>query len=49
METKGEKREKIRENNRKMVVRGRSIFTIVRAKIKRMGSSVTGNTHRSGR
>lgn len=30
MTTKGEKREKIRRNQRKMVVRGRSIFTILR-------------------
>lgn len=32
-ETKSEKRERIRKNQRKMVVRGRSIFTIFRVKI----------------
>lgn len=31
-ETKGEKRERIRRNTRKMVVRGRSIFAILRQK-----------------
>lgn len=31
---KSERREKIRKNQRKMIVRGRSIFTIVRIKVK---------------
>lgn len=31
--TKGERREKVRRNQRKMIVRGRSIFTVVRQKV----------------
>lgn len=33
MKTKAEKREEVRRNNRKMIVRGRSIFTITRIKV----------------
>lgn len=35
--TKSERREKIRTNQRKMVVRGRSIFTLLRVKAKKAG------------
>jgi len=34
-ETKSEKRERIRKNRNKMVVHGRSIFNIIRIKIKK--------------
>lgn len=37
---KSEKREKIRKNQSKMVVRGRSIFTIRDAKIKRAKKNI---------
>lgn len=35
METKQEKRERIRKNQSKMIVRGRSIFTIARIKVNK--------------
>lgn len=37
MITKGEKREQIERNRRKMVVRGRSIFTLLRVKARKAG------------
>lgn len=35
MKTKAERREEKRRNNRKMIVHGRSIFTILRIKAKK--------------
>lgn len=42
---KAEKREKIKRNRSKMLVRGRSIFNIVRIKIKKAEEARKGLSH----
>ena len=43
--TKGERREKIRRNQGKMIVRGRSIFTLARIKVEKAIEARKGFSH----